>query len=384
MQTRLPGCHWVRWSAGLERVNSRCVHWRRRRKARWERRAADGKGWFLFAPKPDNFAESPIDLRFLNEKFAGEHGFVEAKDGRFIHAANGHPVRFWAVNGPAREDKDRAALRQTARVLAKRGVNLVRRHGAIFDKDGELDPAAVKSAIAVVEEMKPEGIYTHLSIYFPLWFTPRADHPWMEGYDGRKHPFAALMFNPKFQEKYRGWWKAPSPRPAKPPAKRSLLNPRLRPRIAERGFVLLTFNPDSIPDPQLRILESQFAAWLAEAWLAATASPPEPESETRRAGRRPCFVPSALEHVQRKVRDQETAAFLLETQTKFYRDTVTFLRQLGFKVDHVQLGDRQSRSFWTVEKLSYTTGDFIDRHGYFESNHKGDNAALSIRLAIPT
>ena len=120
-------------------------------------------------------------------------------------------MRFWAVNGPAREDKDRAALRQTARVLAKRGVNLVRRHGAIFDKDGELDPAAVKSAIAVVEEMKREGIYTHLSIYFPLWFTPRADHPWMEGYDGKKHPFAALLFNPKFQAKIADGGRRSSP-----------------------------------------------------------------------------------------------------------------------------------------------------------------------------
>src|SRR5206468_9911910 len=70
-----------------------------------------GDGWFPFDPKPDTFADSPIDLRFLNEKFAGEHGFIEAKDGHFIHAANGQPVRFWAVNGPPSDAKDRAALR---------------------------------------------------------------------------------------------------------------------------------------------------------------------------------------------------------------------------------------------------------------------------------
>src|SRR5262249_32884577 len=35
--------------------------------------------------------------------------------------------------------------------------------------------------------------------------------------------------------------------------------------------------------------------------------------------------------------------------------------------------------FGPLEKLSYTTGDFIDRHGYFSCNHKGDNAAWSIR-----
>ncbi|MGH7870456.1 MAG: hypothetical protein ACREP9_23130, partial [Candidatus Dormibacteraceae bacterium] len=29
--------------------------------------------------------------------------------------------------------------------------------------------------------------------------------------------------------------------------------------------------------------------------------------------------------------------------------------------------------------MSYSVGDFIDRHGYFECNHKGDNAAWSVR-----
>src|SRR5712691_6868260 len=168
----------------------------------------EAKDWFAFDPKPDTFSDSAIDLRFLNEKFAGKMGRIATKEGHFIHSNNGQPVRFWAVNGPSGEDADRAGPHKTARLLAKYGVNLVRRHGAVFDKDGELNPASVKRAIAIVEEMKAEGIYTHLSIYFPLWFTPRTNHPWLEGYDGKTHPFAALMFNPKFQDKYREWWKA--------------------------------------------------------------------------------------------------------------------------------------------------------------------------------
>ena len=35
--------------------------------------------------------------------------------------------------------------------------------------------------------------------------------------------------------------------------------------------------------------------------------------------------------------------------------------------------------FGPLEKLSYTAGDFIDRHGYFSCNHKGQNAEWSIR-----
>ena len=72
-------------------------------------RAGDNDGWFSFAPKPDRFAESPIDLRNLNEKFAGEHGFIAAKEGHFIHSSNGDPVRFWAVNGPPQEASDTRA-----------------------------------------------------------------------------------------------------------------------------------------------------------------------------------------------------------------------------------------------------------------------------------
>jgi hypothetical protein len=50
----------------------------------------DDQGWFSFDPMPDPFTESPIDLRFLNEKFAGEHGFIGVKDGHFVHSGTGN------------------------------------------------------------------------------------------------------------------------------------------------------------------------------------------------------------------------------------------------------------------------------------------------------
>ncbi len=92
--------------------------------------AANGN-WFAFDPKPDPFTNRPIDLRSLNEQFAGEKGFIAAKDGHFVHSANRQAVRFWAVNGPSREDGDRPELRRTARLVAKYGVNLVRRNAAL-------------------------------------------------------------------------------------------------------------------------------------------------------------------------------------------------------------------------------------------------------------
>src|SRR5579872_800490 len=108
--------------------------------------AADDGRWFDFQPNQDSSAaDSPIDLRRLNEKFAGEHGFIAAKDGRFVHSASGQAVRFWAVNGPPHELTG-DALRHSARLLARYGVNLVRVHGPMFDKDGEPDLAKVRQA----------------------------------------------------------------------------------------------------------------------------------------------------------------------------------------------------------------------------------------------
>src|ERR1019366_4836571 len=102
------------------------------------------EGWFAFEPKPDTFAaDSAIDLRFLNKKFAGENGWIGVKDGQFVHTSDQQQVRFWAVNGPP-NDLQGAELKQCARLLAKYGVNMVRVHGGYFDKDGEVDLAKVQ------------------------------------------------------------------------------------------------------------------------------------------------------------------------------------------------------------------------------------------------
>src|SRR5438132_285893 len=56
------------------------------------------KSW-PFEPPTDTFrADAILDLRSLNEKTAGETGFVQrTPDGDFA-LGNGKPVRFWAVD----------------------------------------------------------------------------------------------------------------------------------------------------------------------------------------------------------------------------------------------------------------------------------------------
>jgi hypothetical protein len=351
-------------------------------------------GWFAFDPAPDAFAAgSGIDLRFLNERFAGENGFVGVRDGQFIHAGNGQPLRFWAVNLPLNDFKDPrhqlgdGELRTCARLLAKHGVNMVRIHVGYFDDAGQVDLARVRQAIRIVEAMKAEGIYTHFSTYYPPWLRPRPGTPWLEGYDGRRHPFAALFFNRPFQARYRAWWTAllttPSPTTGRPlvdePAVASLE------MLNEDSLFFWTFSSDQVPDAQLRILEKGFGEWLVKRfgsleaafarWKGARTSRDAPAEG--RVGFRPLWNVV----VERTPRDQDTARFLLETQTRFYAETHAFLRALGFRgpIAASNWITASAEVLGPLEKLSYTAGDFIDRHGYFGCDHQGPAADWSVR-----
>ncbi len=341
--------------------------------------------WFTFNPPPDTFAESPIDLRFLNEKFAGEHGGIANRGDEFVHRSDQVPVRFWAVNGPP-SGLTGDALRQCARRLAKYGVNLVRMHGAVFDKAGAADLKKVARAQESVAALKSEGIYSHLSIYFPLWMTPPADHPWLKGYDGKKHPFAALMFNEVFQEQYRSWWQAllltPDAKGRKLVDEPALFGLEIQ---NEDSFFFWTFNPDQIPEAQIQILESRFATWLKQTHGSLDAALEKWGGQKVKrdnfAEGRVGFRPLWNMANEKSARDRDTARFLFETQRDFYVDTVKFLRALGFKglITPSNWATASPEVFGPLEKWSYTAGDFVDRHGYFSVAHKGENAEWSIR-----
>jgi hypothetical protein len=349
--------------------------------------AADMESWFSFEPKSDpSAARGTLSLRGLNERHAGEHGRIAAKDGQFVHSSTGQPVRFWGVNGPP-ENLQGDELRRCARLLADYGVNLVRVHGAVFDKDGETNLEKVRRAQEIVAAMKAEGIYTHFSIYFPLWFTPRPDLSWLTGYDGQQHPFAALLINPRFQEKHRAWLKALLTTPNPSDGSRLLDDPAVFgvELQNEDSFFFWTFDARRIPDAQLRILEKQFGDWLVKRFGSV------PAAFERWRGQkvardavdegRVAFRPLWNIVNERTVRDRDTVTFLWEVQSQFYQGAYDHLRQLGFQglIHASNWATASPEVLGPLEKLSYTVGDFVDRHGYFECNHQGENAAWSIR-----
>lgn len=329
---------------------------------------------------------SAIDLRHLNESTAGVGGRVRSEGGHFV-LGSGERVRFWGVNGPP-ESLTGEALKSTARELAARGVNLVRVHGAVFDREtGTLKPEAIARFQEIVAAMKAEGIYTHLSIYFPLWMTPKPGLPELEGYDGTQHPFAALMFNPDFQKQYQGWWRAILTTPGKDGAPSLLEDPAVFGLEIqnEDSLFFWTFNDQNVPPPQRQILQKQFGSWIAKRYgdfekaFAAWENlrMPEDDPEAGRLAFRPLFQI----FTDKTPRDRDTARFLYETQRDFYENQIRFVRGLGFDglitaSNWITANDAILGPF---EKLSYTPGDFIDRHGYWGGLHQGENAAWSIR-----
>ena len=170
-----------------------------------------GKAWD-FKPSEDKFdSASLLDLRSLNEKEAGEHGFIRlSQDGESFVRGDGQPIRFWAVlSGPDKAPIDK--VKEHARFLAKRGVNIVRLFSGIpLTREGskitDVDEKFLDQYFKTIAALKAAGIYTMTS---PLWpGVVKAPKSWgIPGYD-KKDIQGLLFFDPKVQQGYKAWMKA--------------------------------------------------------------------------------------------------------------------------------------------------------------------------------
>ena len=367
-----------------------------------ERSGLADPGYFPFEPPLDLFEpEALLDLRYLNESFAGEHGFIR-RDGLNFTLGDGQPVRFWGVNvstnntGQSRESVD-----YLARKLAKLGVNIVRYHGPIYD--GREDPANVNPEVLdnlfyLVAALKREGIYTQLSFHFPLWFSIKP-HYGIPGYDTieNKRPFALLYFDSRMQEIYRAW------------AKQLLntINPYTGvalaqdPAIAvveiinEDSYFFWTFTKRNIPEIHWRRLETIYGQWIINRYgslekafaVWGNARHDDDDAAAGRAGLYEAWHMTTAgseaggTDKTRRVGDQ--VRFLTEHQREFYASMVEYFK------DDLGVSSLVSPSNWHVsdgpmldalERYTYTAGDVIDRHGYMGGKHEGEGARYSVRV----
>lgn len=344
-------------------------------------------GWTAWDPAPDDFAESPIDLRYLNQERSGQDGRVLAKDGQFYFEKTDEPVRFWAINGLS-TDLRGEDLERSIRRLAKYGVNLLRYHGKVFDEStGVFDDSKRVGILAQANEAEKHGVYLHLSIYFPLWFRPAADLSWLKGYDGKERAFVSVMSNPEFTKRYQEWWRELLLKPDE--NGRCLMDHPALMSVEiqnEDSFFFWTFKYGSIPDAQMTIIEADFYQWCIEkygsldktyaAWNDLKMGRDLPSQQ--RLG-----IRAIAETYEKKTpRDSDTIRYLYEKQRGFYQEQVDFLRGLGFK-GMITCGNWRTTDpqfLDPIENLSYFPGDFIDRHGsYFGSARNGQGASWSVR-----
>ncbi|MGQ9463047.1 MAG: hypothetical protein ACUVRR_08335 [Candidatus Fervidibacter sp.] len=347
-------------------------------------------GWSPFDPDADVFSPSPIDLRSLNEKFAGEKGFIAVKGNQFAHSRTGEPVRFWGVNaGPDIVRLPEPFVDYLARHLAKLGVNIVRVHGSVWRGENfrQVDTDYLDKLFYFVAAMKRQGIYTGLSIYFPLWLRLSEQHGFV-GYKGQ-HPFALLFFNRQFQDIYKSWWRVvltvPNPYTGVPlkdePAVAYLE------LVNEDSYLFWTFNYDNVPAPQMEQLEREFAEWLErkygslenalKAWNGRKHQRDDPSQ--KRMG----FLHLWEIFNQRDKRCQDTAEFLTKHQREFFEAMVKFVKsELGYKglVVCSNWITADERTLGPLDKWSNLVGDFMDRHGYFGGPHKGERAGWAISV----
>lgn len=365
-----------------------------------ERQQVQQSGWFAFEPEPDRFGFSPVDLRPLNERVAGENGFIRVRGEDFVHETTGEPARFWAVNvGMGFVGSVKSEVDVFARAMAKRGVNLVRVHGPVYTASGSgfgaVDTNRVSQLHYFIHALKREGIYTSLSIYFPLWVRLGEENPAFPGYRGGRNPFALLYFNPAFQQIYREWWRylltTPNPHTG--------LAPKDDPAVAfaeminEDSTLFWTFNPDAtansnIPEPQRATLERRFGDWLLARYPGQTlaqirsarwgnVSSPQDNFAAGRVGFRGLWNMAN----DRNRRDQDTARFLTGLMAEFHRATYAYLKdELGYRglVYCSNWKTASDKYLDPLDKLANAAGDFFDRHGYFGGLHDGPNASWNI------
>lgn len=160
-------------------------------------------GTWSFEPDVDEFLKpDALGLRSLNEKVAGEHGWlVVDKQGDLVDGA-GRTVRLWAANTGVQE-RPIADVRAHARHLAKRGINMVRHHAHINADNGSLDgppnDGQIDQLHKLVAAMKDEGIYTTFS---PYW----------AGFNGAPQ-HTLLFWDERVQAAYKRWLKEALTRP---------------------------------------------------------------------------------------------------------------------------------------------------------------------------
>lgn len=342
---------------------------------------------------PDNTKPGAVlDLRYLNEKTAGESGFVRlSPDGNSFVLGSGKPARFWACGDDVYRNTPED-MAKNARFLAKLGVNMVRLHTQIAPgTEGPITNANAKEIDGIwrmVAALKREGIYTTIS---PYWANGKKATQWgIAGYTGQTDLWGLLFFNDKLQAGYKAWVKAlyapVNPYTGVPLAK----DPAVAIIQVQNEDGMFFWTMQGMKPEQLALLGRKFAAWLGKkygsldraksAW--AGASDPADDWANGRVGIFPTWQLVNAQTGGMAVRVADQVHFFADTQKSFYADITDYYKKtLGcgqivnasnwFTADPVRLND--------LERYTYTAADVIAVNKYYDGGaHLGPNSGWRI------
>ncbi|TVR50438.1 MAG: hypothetical protein EA425_09940 [Puniceicoccaceae bacterium] len=340
---------------------------------------AEKSGWFAWDPPADRFAESPLDLRRLNEPHAGIHGHVTRDGDRYL-LGDGTPVRFWMTQASGLQEMRPAMVDHHTRRLAKYGVNLARlmlldlfatwRRG-----DEEAFARDLDRIHYTVASFKNEGIYTFLGHLF--WDTSvRAFHDDdLPGLRSGEAATTALFFNEPLREKYLEWIEA-LVSPVNPYTGLSLAED---PAVAfievqnESNTLFWTLNPANLPAHSADLIRHSFGRFAAERYgslEAAFAHWGDTVEGDDPANGRAGFL--GIWHLttqatgnDRRVADQ--AEFLTRTQYDFYEYMIGRFHDLGIRslISGSNWKTADPSNLGILEYYSYLPSDLVAKNEYF-------------------
>ncbi|HEY0867047.1 MAG TPA: hypothetical protein VGE01_06710 [Fimbriimonas sp.] len=359
---------------------------------------------WAFEPGPDTFSSSALlDLRSLNEKAAGESGFVKVDANGDFLLGNGRPVRFWCVNTGVEREKPFVArplgrktepkLDRHARFLAKRGVNMVRLHAHIEPKPEQpvdtINESERDWIWRTVAAMKKEGIYTTISPYWAIpvkigkgWGVPGAD---------QENAAALLFFEPKLQQAYFGWlrklYAEKNPYTGVPLSQ----EPAVAILQIQNEDSLLFWTINNLKGEARQILQRQYANWLAKKYGSLTAAAQRWQGHTLPGDDLPAgradfanvyeMTQPRQGGIHRRLSDQ--TEFWARTMYDFNKKTADFLRnELGCKqlINAGNWRTADSARLFDAERWSYTANEVDAVNRYFGGIHKGPAEGWNIRV----
>ncbi|MGV8877528.1 MAG: hypothetical protein ACOH2A_00725 [Sphingobacteriaceae bacterium] len=358
------------------------------------------KSWWTFTYPDKSLDGGLLNLRYLNEQFAGENGFIRlSEDGNSFVNGKNKEIRFWASNGGNLANEFNADKLDTlARFLAKMGVNMVRFHGAINPhgkntRITDVDTTEVNNIWRCVAAMKKHGIYTVIS---PFW--PHNGHmggwipaEWgIDGYSGNDDLWAVLYFNEQLKQGYKSWVKYlyTTPNPYTGVALKD--EPAVAIIQVENEDAVFFWTIDAIKPALAKLIREQFFQWLKEKYgslqaaknfWGSAAGHKDDDVAKGIIGLFPIYELTLPENDKNALRLKDQVAFYAYKQRGFYEEMVNYYRdELGCKqlINGNNWRTASQSRLLDVERWTNSIADVIAVNKYFDPQHKGPNSGWRI------